>query len=198
MELVRFSDIIIRIRITIINHLHYYKRVSKDMENIKENHKTKYIFILDLIIVVTIVFTIFVNTNSTDFIDVYSQEQEQNLTQTNQTSIELTSKLIGTTYRWVDSTSSINPTIIISSGVNNQITIKSLKNDSQEHAFIIEGITSSGDKEDLVISDTVHDGSSIIVDFYPLDLQEYKNYESFDYYCEYHPQTMKGNIKITN
>ena len=110
----------------------------------------------------------------------------------------MTGKLIGTTYRWVDSTNSINPTIIVTSGVNNQIIIKSLKNDSQEHAFIIEGTTSSGDKEELVISDTVHDGSSIIVDFYPLDLQEYKNYESFDYYCEYHPETMKGNIQITN
>ena len=172
--------------------------MPKDIENIKKNHKTKYMFILNLIIAVTIVSTIFVNINLTDFINVYSQEQEQNLTQTNQTSIELTGKLIGTTYRWVDSTSSINPTIIITSGVNNQITIKSLKNDSQEHAFIIEGTTSSGDKEDLVISDTVHDGSSIIVDFYPLDLQEYKNYESFDYYCEYHPETMKGNIQITN
>ena len=112
--------------------------MPKDIENIKKNHKTKYMFILNLIIAVTIVFTIFVNINLTDFINVYSQEQEQNLTQTNQTSIELTGKLIGTTYRWVDSTNSINPTIIITSGVNNQITIKSLKNDSQEHAFIIE------------------------------------------------------------
>ena len=148
-----------------LNHLHYYKIMSKDIENIKKNHKTKYMFILNLIIAVTIVFMIFVNINSTDFINVYSQEQEQNLTQTNQTSIELTGKLIGTTYRWVDSTNFINPTIIVTSGVNNQITIKSLKNDSQEHAFIIEGTTSSGDKEELVISDTVHDGSSIIVDF---------------------------------
>jgi len=170
--------------------------MSKDIEHVKKNHKTKYMFILNLIIAVTIVFTIFVIINSTDFINVYSQKQ--NLTQTNQTSIELTGKLIGTTYRWVDSTNSINPTLIVTSGVNNQITIKSLKNDSQEHAFIIEGITTSGDKEELVISDTVHDGSSIIVDFYPLDLQEYKNYESFDYYCEYHPETMKGNIQITN
>jgi hypothetical protein len=109
----------------------------------------------------------------------------------------LTGKLIGTTYKWVDSNNYINPTIIVTSGVNNQITIKSLKDDSQEHEFIIEGTTSTGDKEELVISDTVHDGSSNIVHFYPLDLQEY-NYESFDYYCEYYPETMKGNIQITN
>jgi len=113
--------------------------MSKDTENIKENHKTKYMFILYLIIAITIVLTLFVNINSTDFINVYSQEQEQNLTQTNQTSIELTGKLIGTTYRWVDSNNFINPSIIVTPGVNNQITIKSLKDDSQEHEFIIEG-----------------------------------------------------------
>lgn len=164
----------------------------KVIENIKKNPKTKYIFVLDLIIAVTIVFIVFVNIDSIGFVKVFSQEEQ------NQTSIELTAKLIGTTYRWVDSNNSINPTLIITSGVNNQITVKSLQNDSQEHELIIEGITSSGDKEELVISDTVHDGSSSIVDFYPLDQQEYKNYESFDYYCEYYPETMKGNIKITN
>jgi hypothetical protein len=172
--------------------------MSKVIENIKKNPKAKYIFVLDLIIAVTIVFIAFVNINSIGFVKVYSQEQEQNQTQTNQTSIELTSKLIGITYRWIDSNNTINPTLIVTSGVNTKITVKSLKDDSQEHDLIIEGITSSGDKEELVISDTVHDGSSSIVDFYPLDLQEYKNYESFDYYCEYYPETMKGNIKITN
>ncbi|HET9805414.1 MAG TPA: hypothetical protein VFP49_00745 [Nitrososphaeraceae archaeon] len=171
--------------------------MSKGIENIKKN-LTKYMFVLDLIIAVTIVFMVFVNIDSIGFVKVYSQEQEQNQTQANQTSIELTGKLIGTTYRWVDSNNSINPTLIVTSGVNNQITVKSLKDDSQEHELIIEGITSSGDKEELIISDIVHDGSSSIVDFYPLDLQEYKNYESFDYYCEYHPETMKGYIKITN
>jgi hypothetical protein len=172
--------------------------MSKVIENIKKNPKAKYIFVLDLIIAVTIVFIAFVNIDSIGFVKVYSQEQEQNQTQTNQTSIELTSKLIGITYRWIDSNNTINPTLIVTSGVNTKITVKSLKDDSQEHDLIIEGITSSGDKEELVISDTVHDGSSSIVDFYPLDLQEYKNYESFDYYCEYYPETMKGNIKITN
>lgn len=172
--------------------------MSKGLEYIKKNPKTKYMFVLDLIIALTIVFIAFVNIDSIDFVKVYSQEQEQNQIQINQTFIELTGKLIDSTYRWVDSNNTINPTLIVTSGVNNQITVKSLKDDSQEHELIIEGITSSGDKEELVISDTVHDGSSSIVDFYPLDQQEYKNYESFDYYCEYYPETMKGNIKITN
>ena len=57
-------------------------------------------FGLDLIIAVTIVFMVFVSIDSIGFVKVYSQEQNQ--TQTNQTSIELTGKLIGTTYRWVD------------------------------------------------------------------------------------------------
>ncbi len=172
--------------------------MSKGIENIKKNPKAKYMLVLDLIIAATLVFMVFVNIDSVGFVKVYSQEQEQNQTQTNQTSIELTGKLIGTIYRWVDSNNSINPTLIVTSGLSNQIIVKSLKDDSQEHDLIIEGITSSGDKEELVISDTVHDGSSSIVDFYPLDLQEYKNYESFDYYCEYYPETMKGNIKITH
>lgn len=172
--------------------------MSKGIENIKKNPKTKNMFISGLILAITIVFIVFVNIASIGFVKVYSLEQEQNQTQTNQTFIELTGKLIGTTYRWIDSNNTINPTLIITSGVNNQITVKSLKDDSQEHDLIIEGITSSGDKEELFISDTVHDGSSSIVDFYPLDPHEYKNYESFDYYCEFYPETMRGNIKITN
>ena len=171
--------------------------MSKRIENIK-NPKTKNMFVSFIILPITIVFMVFVNIDSIGYVHVYSQELELNQTQTNQTFSELTGKLIGTTYRWIDSNNTINPTLIITSGVNNQITVKSLQNDSQEHELIIEGITSSGDKEELVISDTVHDGSSSIVDFYPLDPHEYKNYESFDYYCEFYPETMRGSIKITN
>ena len=170
--------------------------MSKRIENIK-NPKTKNMFVSFIILPITIVFMVIVNIDSIGYVHVYSQELELNQSQTNQTS-ELTGKLIGTTYRWIDSNNTINPTLIITAGVNNQISIKSLKDDSQEHNLIIEGITSSGDKEELVISDTVHDGSSSIVDFYPLDPHEYKNYESFDYYCEFYPDTMRGSIKITN
>jgi hypothetical protein len=170
--------------------------MSKRIENI-QNLKTKNMFVSVIILPITIIFIVFVNIDSIGYVQVYSQELELNQTQTNQTFSELTGKLIGTTYRWIDSNNTINPTLIITAGVNNQISIKSLK-DSQEHNLIIEGITSSGDKEELVISDTVHDGSSSIVDFYPLDPHEYKNYKSFDYYCEFYPETMRGSIKITN
>ena len=171
--------------------------MSKRIENIK-NPKTKNMFVSFIILPITIVLIVFVDIDSIGYVQVYPQELELNQTQTNQTFSELTGKLIGITYRWIDSNNTINPTLIITSGVNNQINIKSLKDDSQEHDLIIEGITSSGDKEELVISDTVHDGSSSIVDFYPLDPHEYKNYESFDYYCEFYPETMRGSIKITN
>jgi len=171
--------------------------MPKRIEKIK-NPKTKNLFVSFIILPITIVLIVFVDIDSIGYVQVYPQELELNQTQTNQTFSELTGKLIGTTYRWIDSNNTINPTLIITSGVNNQISIKSLKDDSQEHDLIIEGITSSGDKDELVISDTVHDGSSSIVDFYPLDPHEYKNYESFDYYCEFYPETMRGSIKITN
>lgn len=45
-------------------------------------------FVLDLIIAVTIVFIAFVNSDSIDFVKIYSQEQEQIQTQINQTFIE--------------------------------------------------------------------------------------------------------------
>ncbi|HEY5736722.1 MAG TPA: hypothetical protein VIS28_00475 [Nitrososphaeraceae archaeon] len=35
----------------------------------------------------------------------------------------------------------------LTSGIDNQITVKSLQNDSEEHEIIIEGITSDGDKK---------------------------------------------------
>jgi hypothetical protein len=111
--------------------------MSKGLEYIKKNPKTKYMFVLDLIIALTIVFIAFVNIDSIGFVKVYSQEQEQNQIQINQTFIELTGKLIGSTYRWVDSNNTINPTLIVTSGINNQITVKSLKDDSQEHELIL-------------------------------------------------------------
>ena len=77
--------------------------MSKRIENIKKNPKTKNMFLSGLILPITIVFMVFVNIDSIGYVQVYSQEQEQNQTQTNQTFIELTGKLIGTIYRWVDS-----------------------------------------------------------------------------------------------
>ena len=83
----------------------------------------------------------------------------------------------------------------LTSGVDNQITIKSLSNDTEEHEIIIEGTTSDGDKEEIVKSDEIEGGSSATVKFNPEDVQD-GDYQSFEYYCEYHPDTMRAKISI--
>jgi len=147
------------------------------------------------IISVATFFILVATSLGSSFVQIYSQEQVQ---QNQQSSIQLTGKLIDNIYRWVDSSNnSINPTLNITAGVDNQITVKSLKDDPEEHEIIIEGITSDGDKEELAKSDEVQGGSSDTIVFNPEDLQEEdKNYQSIEYYCEYHPDTMKGKIKL--
>ena len=142
-----------------------------------------------------IFFILFGNTQINLF-QVYSQEESQNQTQTNP--IVLTAKLFGETYKWIedDDNKFVNPTLNLTSGVDNQITVKSLQNDSEEHEIIIEGITSDGDKEELVASDEIKGGSYNMIKFNPEDVQD-EDYQSFEYYCEYHPDTMRGKISIT-
>ena len=139
-----------------------------------------------------IFFILFGNTQINLF-QVYSQADQ---TQTN--SIVLTAKLFGETYKWAedDNNKFVNPTLNLTSGVDNQITVKSLQNDSPEHEIIIEGITSDGDKKELVKSDEIKGGSSDTIKFKPEDVQD-EDYQSFEYYCEYHPDTMRGKISIT-
>ena len=150
--------------------------------------------IVSNLISVATFFILVATSMGSSFVQIYSQEQVQ---QNQQSSIQLTGKLIDNIYRWVDSSNnSINPTLNITAGVDNQINVKSLKGDPEEHEIIIEGITPDRDKEELVKSDEVQGGSSDTIVFNPEDLQEDKNYQSFEYYCEYHPDTMKGKIKL--
>jgi len=46
--------------------------------------------------------------------------------------------LFGETYKWTedDDNQFVNPTLNLTSGVDNQITVKSLQNDSEEHVII--------------------------------------------------------------
>ena len=127
---------------------------------------------------------------------VYSKEESQNQTKIN--SIILTAKLFDETYKWTedDDNKFVNPTLNLTSAVDNPITVKRLQNDSEEHEIIIEGITSDGDKEELVASDEIKGGSSNTIKFNPEDVQD-EDYQSFEYYCEYHPNTMRGKISIT-
>lgn len=76
-----------------------------------------------------------------------------------------------------------------------------MKGDSEEHEIITEGVTSDGDKEELVKSDEIEDGSSTAINFNPADIQEdnsssSSNYQSLEYYCEYHPDTTRGQVQI--
>ena len=142
-----------------------------------------------------IFFILFGNTQLNLF-QVYSQEESQNQTQTNP--IILTAKLFGEIYKWTedDDNKFVNPILNLTSGIDNQITVKSLQNDSEEHEIIIEGITSDGDKKEIVASDEIKGGSSDTIKFKPEDVQD-EDYQSFEYYCEYHPDTMRGKISIT-
>lgn len=144
---------------------------------------------LTLTTVVTTVFILFssIGTNS-----LYAQEQEE---ETSTSSIALTAKLVDNQYRWIGSNNATNPTLNITSGVDNQITIKSLEDDPEEHELIIEGISSNEENEELVKSDEIEEGSSDTINFNPEDIDT-SDYQSFEYYCEYHPETMRGKVQI--
>lgn len=148
-------------------------------------HKMIY---FNLTITVAFLFLL-VNLNET-----YSQSEQQ---QPSNSPIELTAKLVGNEYRWIGSNNSTNPTLNITSGVDNQITIKSIEGDTEEHELIIEGISAAGDEEgeELIASEEVEDGSSTTVNFNPSD-EETNDYQSLEYYCKYHPDTMRGMVQI--
>jgi hypothetical protein len=185
----------------------------------KNNNKNKmfHTIILNLIVSVTFLFLV-INSPAAEsnFIKVYAQQQQQQ--QQNQespnSSIVLTAKMIDNQYRWIDAnTNAINPTLNVTAGIDNEITVKSLEDDSAEHELVIEGVSSNaaasgnddddnndkGGGEELVKSDEIKEGSSATVNFNSADIQEdddNSNYQSFEYYCEYHPDTMRGKIQI--
>ncbi len=49
--------------------------------------------------------------------------------------------------------------------------------------------------EEIISSDEIENGSSTTVNFNSSDIDT-GNYDSFDYYCEYHPETMLGKLQI--
>jgi hypothetical protein len=142
--------------------------------------------ITTLTIVVATISILFSNMES-NLIKIYAQENP---------SFELTAKLVDNQYRWIGSHNSTNPTLNITSGVDHQITIKSFEGDTEEHELIIEGISAAGDEgEELIASDHVEDGSFTTINFNPSDVES-NNYQSLEYYCEYHPDTMRGKVQI--
>ncbi len=140
------------------------------------------------VIVITLLLISFANMEST--FKIYAQEKIAN------PSLELTAKLVNSEYRWIGSNNATNPTLNVTSGVDNQITIKSITGDPAEHELIIEGVSGKGLKtEEIISSDEIENGSSTTVNFNSSDIDT-GNYDSFDYYCEYHPETMLGKLQI--
>ena len=143
---------------------------------------------LGIIIIVALLFMSFETMEST--LKTYAQEKVAN------PSLELTAKLVKSEYKWIGSNNATNPTLNITSGVDNQIIIKSITGDPAEHELVIEGVSDKGLKtEEIISSDEIENGSSTTVNFNSSDIDT-GNYDSFDYYCEYHPETMLGKLQI--
>ncbi len=143
---------------------------------------------IGIIIIVALLFLPFVTMEST--LKIYAQEKVAN------PSLELTAKLVNSEYRWIGSNNATNPTLNVTSGVDNQITIKSITGDPAEHELVIEGVSGKGLKtEELISSDEIENGSSTKLNLNTTDIDT-GNYDSFDYYCEYHPETMLGKLQI--
>jgi len=143
---------------------------------------------IGIIIIVALLFLPFVTMEST--LKIYAQEKVAN------PSLELTAKLVNSEYRWIGSNNATNPTLNVTSGVDNQITIKSIRGDPAEHELVIEGVSGKGLKtEELISSDEIENGSSTKLNLNTTDIDT-GNYDSFDYYCEYHPETMLGKLQI--
>ena len=140
------------------------------------------------VVVITLLFISFETMEST--LKIYAQEKLAN------PSLELTAKLVNSEYRWIGSNNATNPTLNVTSGVDNQITIKSITGDPAEHELVIEGVSGRGLKtEEIISSDEIENGSSTTVNINSSDIDT-GNYDSFDYYCEYHPETMLGKLQI--
>jgi hypothetical protein len=129
--------------------------------------------------------------NMGSILKTYAQE----ITTANQ-SLELTAKLVNNEYRWIGSNNTINPTLNITSGTDNEITTKSIPRDPTEHQLVIEGVAGKGLKtEELISRDEIKNDSSPTINFNSTDIYT-GDYEYFDYYFEYHPETMLGKLQI--
>jgi plastocyanin len=108
------------------------------------------------------------------------------------TTIEMTpTEEVNGTYRWsVDN--NINPTITLVANVDNTITFNNPTDD--EHQLIIAMAEGGGgeEEEEMATTEDVEPGDQGELSITP------NATDSLRYYCEYHPQTMLGDIRITN
>ncbi|MFB5599914.1 MAG: hypothetical protein ACE5SW_06780 [Nitrososphaeraceae archaeon] len=160
------------------------------------NNNTRYYFLL----LTSVLIVSLINLGSLANPIIFAQDKEKNNNETGNfqstknNSIELIAKLVNDTYRWVDLNDQINPSLNILLGEDNNITIKSLSDDPEEHELIIEGISPDGDTDEIIKSEAVEEGSVDTLSFTP----EAVEFDSLEYYCEYHPDTMRGNINLIN
>lgn len=91
---------------------------------------------------------------------------------------------INGTYRWVNSSGGINPVLDITIGKAYQFKINNPTD--EEHELIIE----TEKKSKIGGSEHIAPGKNMEFEF------EAKNPGELNYYCEYHPDTMRGIIKI--
>lgn len=91
---------------------------------------------------------------------------------------------INETYRWVNSSGGINPILDITKGNVSQIKINNPTD--EEHELIIE----NEKKLKVGGSEHIEPGKNTEFEF------KFMNTDELNYYCEYHPETMRGIIKV--
>lgn len=108
---------------------------------------------------------------------------DDNSVQGNNTIILNPSEINGT-YRWVNSSGGLNPTLDITKG--NEYQIKINNPTDEEHELIID----NEKKSKVGGSDHIEPGKNTEFEFKTMNAGE------LNYYCEYHPETMRGIIKV--
>ena len=103
---------------------------------------------------------------------------------TGNNTIVLNQSEVNGTYRWVNNSGGINPTLDITMG--NEYQIKINNPTDEEHELIIENTEHSK----VASSEEIEPGKNTEFKFKTEETAE------LNYYCEYHPETMKGIIKI--
>lgn len=110
--------------------------------------------------------------------------QNNNSTSTVTSAIMMSAQEVNETYRWSTS-DGINPTLKMTSNANNAVQIANPTD--AKHELVIE----SNGKELASSGDIAPDGSGQLA-FQPTAAGTYA------YHCQYHPDTMKGTIEVTN
>ncbi len=109
-----------------------------------------------------------------------------NSTNSDNSSIALSVKDVGGIYKWTNATSGLeNPELNLKADVNNIIQIQNPTN--TKHELVID---SQG--KEVATSGDIAPGASGQASFRP------NGTGLFSYHCEYHPDTMKGTIKLTS